>query len=69
MKSINDIKDLILKYELPYRSINGTEASLLYEVYNNTFSSNKKDIGCGECREEILRDLYLYYKNNLLNES
>lgn len=69
MKSINDIKNLILKYELPYRSITGAEATLLYEVYNNTFSTNKRDIGCHECREEILRDLYLYYKNNPSNES
>ncbi len=68
MKSLKEYKSLILKYELPYRSFNSTELTDLYMLHNETFNTNKKDIGCHECREEILKDLYLYYKKDLTDE-
>lgn len=62
MKSINDIKDILERYERPYRSLNGFEIERLYEVYNHLYQKAETPTTCMSCVEEIYQKLYLIYK-------
>lgn len=61
MKSLEDIKPLLNRYEAPYRSFSIQDINDMYEVYNNLHEKKEKDINCPACREEIYKKLYLLY--------
>lgn len=69
MKSIEDIKALLNRYEAPYRSFSIQDINDMYEVYNNIHEKKEKDINCPACREEIYKKLYLIYKDKNNNNN